>query len=207
MVLTVHINRWDVSKILVNNGSQAEILFLSIFKKMSYDKKQLKELMKPLYGFGGKRIEPIGVITVPVSFGTPKNPLTEYITFNIVDMLYPYNIIFGRGLLNTFEATLYLAYLCLKVPATFGVITVFDSQKEDRNIECGFAPGHKNVHFLREDTDQLEQPSPKQEISVEFKKAIKAGGDFTRVALNPRVPSRTVCIGTEMSPEEQAKLL
>jgi hypothetical protein len=33
MVLTVHIDRWDVSKILVDNGSQAEILFLSTFKK------------------------------------------------------------------------------------------------------------------------------------------------------------------------------
>jgi hypothetical protein len=33
MVLTVHIDRWDVSKILVDNGSQAEILFLSTFQK------------------------------------------------------------------------------------------------------------------------------------------------------------------------------
>jgi hypothetical protein len=33
MVLTVHIDRWDVSKILVDNGSQTEILFLSTFEK------------------------------------------------------------------------------------------------------------------------------------------------------------------------------
>jgi hypothetical protein len=118
MVLTVHIDRWDVSKIVVDNGSQAEILFLSTFEKMGYDKKQLKEPMKPLYGFSGKRIESIGVITLPISFGTPKNPHIEYITFDVVDMLYPYNAIFGRGLLNTFEAALHLAYLCLKVPAT-----------------------------------------------------------------------------------------
>jgi hypothetical protein len=50
--------------------------------------------MKPLYGFSKKRIEPVGVITLPVSFGTPKNPRTEYITFDVVDMLYPYNSIF-----------------------------------------------------------------------------------------------------------------
>jgi hypothetical protein len=48
MVLTVDIDRWDVSRILINNGSKAEILFLSAFKKMGYDKKQLKEPMKPL---------------------------------------------------------------------------------------------------------------------------------------------------------------
>jgi hypothetical protein len=66
----------DVSKILINNGSQAEILFLSAFEKMGYNRKQLKESMKPLYGFGGKRIEAVGVITLPVSFGTPQNPRT-----------------------------------------------------------------------------------------------------------------------------------
>jgi hypothetical protein len=94
MVITTHINQWDVAKILIDNGSQAEILFLSTFEKIGHNK-ELKELTKPLYGFGGKRIKPVGVITLPVSFGTPKNPCTEYITFDIVNMLYPYNAIFG----------------------------------------------------------------------------------------------------------------
>jgi hypothetical protein len=51
MILTAHIDRWDVTKILIDNGSQAEILFLSTFKNMGYDKKWLKEPTKPLYGF------------------------------------------------------------------------------------------------------------------------------------------------------------
>jgi hypothetical protein len=41
------------------------------------------------------------------------------IIFNVVDMLYLYNGIFRRGLLNTFEAALHSVYICLKVPATF----------------------------------------------------------------------------------------
>jgi hypothetical protein len=94
---------------------------------MGYDKNQLKEPTKPLFGFGGKRIEPIGAITLPVSFDTPKNPCTEYKTFDLVDMLYPCNTIFGRGLLITFEATQNSGYLCLKVPATFSIITIFGS--------------------------------------------------------------------------------
>jgi hypothetical protein len=75
MVFTVHIDRWDVTKILINNDSQAEILFLATFDKMGFDRNQLREASKPLYGFGGKRIEPAGAITLPVSFGTPKKPL------------------------------------------------------------------------------------------------------------------------------------
>jgi hypothetical protein len=102
-----------------------------------------------------------------VSFGTPTNPRTVFITFDVVDMIYPYNAIFGRGLLNTFETALHLAYLCIKIPATFGVISMFGSQQSARNIEKGFASGHKNAHFLREDlekhttfTDQHKAEAP-----------------------------------------------
>jgi hypothetical protein len=99
---------------------------------MGYDKKQLKESMNPLYGFGGKKIEPVGVIILLVSFGTQKTHRTEHITFDVVDILYPYNVIFSWRLLNTFEAVLHSAYLCLKVAATFSVITILGSQKEAR---------------------------------------------------------------------------
>jgi hypothetical protein len=32
MVIIVHIDKWDVMRVLVDNGSQAKILFLSTFK-------------------------------------------------------------------------------------------------------------------------------------------------------------------------------
>jgi hypothetical protein len=32
MVITAHIDKWDVRRVLVDNGSQAEILFLSTFE-------------------------------------------------------------------------------------------------------------------------------------------------------------------------------
>jgi hypothetical protein len=59
---------------------------------------------------------------------------------------------------------------------------------------------------LREDAEH-EQLSSKQETSAEFKKAIQPKGDFARVALDPRVPDRTVCVGGEMNQTEQAELL
>jgi hypothetical protein len=84
-----------------------KILFLSTFEQMGFDRKQLKEASNPLYSFSGRRIEPICSILLPVSFGSIRNARTEYITFDVVEMNYPYNAIFGRGLLNTFKATLH----------------------------------------------------------------------------------------------------
>jgi hypothetical protein len=80
---------------------------------MGIDRKQHGEPSKPLYGFGGKTIELVRAISLPVSFGTPKNPRIEYITFDVVDMTYPYNAIFRRGLLNTFKVALHSTYLCV----------------------------------------------------------------------------------------------
>jgi hypothetical protein len=120
MVITTHVDMWNVTRVLVDNRSQAEILFLSTFEQMGFNKKQLKEALKPLYGFGGKKIKPVGSISLPVSFGTLSNARTEYITFDVVDMSYMYNAIFGRGFINTYEAMLHSLYLCLKIPATWG---------------------------------------------------------------------------------------
>jgi hypothetical protein len=171
---------------------------------MGYHRKHLKEPVKLLYSFGGKRIELVGVITLPIFFGTPQNSHTEYITFDVVNMLYPYNAIFGRGLWNTFEAGLHSGYLCLKIPTTFGVISVFGSQKDARNIEQCFAPSHINIHFWREEIEQYQQTEwpVKQEALEEFKKATEAECDFKKVALNPRLPERAIHLGTKTSPEE-----
>jgi hypothetical protein len=180
MVITAHIDQWDMVKILIHNGSQAEIPFLSTFEKMGHNKKQLKELMKPLYDLSGKRIKPIGVITLHVSFGTPKNHRTEYITFNIVDMLYPSYAIIRRGQLNTFETAMHSTYLCLKVPANFGAITVCGSQEELRNTEHGSPQGtrmyislgniqmsmsHGNLH-LKKKPKQNSRTQPKPKMSA-----------------------------------------
>jgi hypothetical protein len=55
----------------------------------------LKEATKPLYGFRGRRIELVGSISLLVSFGSLWNARTEYITFDVVDMHYPYKTIFA----------------------------------------------------------------------------------------------------------------
>jgi hypothetical protein len=156
-----------------------------------------------------KELNRLGLSYSPCPSTLPKNPSTEYITFNVVDMPYPYNAIFERGLLNTFEVALHSGYLCVKIQATFDVITVFGSQQDARNIEKGFVSGHKNVQFLREESElcSTSVSSCEEEALVEYKKWIEAKGEFKKVPHDPRVPDRTVCIGTEASQQEQAGLL
>jgi hypothetical protein len=124
-------------------------------------------------------------------------------------MHYPYNAIFGRGLLNTFEVALHSAYICPKVLALLGVLSVYNSQKDARNIEQGFAPSRKNVHFLREALDDYQHHLRSADVKAlsETKSTIEADYETKRVALDPRVPNKTVLLGKDLSLEEDAELL
>jgi hypothetical protein len=54
---------------------------------MGFSKQQLWEASKPLYGFGGTKMEPIGSISLHVSFGSLSNARTEFIAFDVVEMV------------------------------------------------------------------------------------------------------------------------
>ena len=124
LVIDANIQGWTIGKILVNTGSSAYIIFSSTFDRMNIDRNLLRSADVPLIGFGGKRVNAQGKITLPVSFGDLSNPRTEPVTFDVVEMNYPYNAIFGRGLINKFEAIVHQLYMCMKLHAIKGVITV-----------------------------------------------------------------------------------
>jgi hypothetical protein len=91
MVINCSVAGWDLHKVLVDNGSQADIIFLHAFDRISINHSLLKPSDNPLYGFGGKGTFPVGKIELPLSFGVAPNARSEQITFDIVDMVYPYS--------------------------------------------------------------------------------------------------------------------
>jgi hypothetical protein len=147
MVIEVNIAGWVIGKVLVDNGSSTDILFMKTFKKMSLSQHMLQPPEYPLLGFEGKPIKPVGKISLPISFRDLDNARTKTLTFDVVDMYHTYFAIFGRGFINRFDALIRQQFLCMKIPAPKGVIMVFGDQQEARNIEKGFTPGQSNVHL------------------------------------------------------------
>ena len=70
---------------------------------MNLDKRTLEPAGNSLFGFGEKKIDALGKKAIPVSFAEGKKVHIETITFDIVNMDYPYTAIFGRGVLSRFE--------------------------------------------------------------------------------------------------------
>jgi hypothetical protein len=85
-----------LGKLLVDNGSSVDIIFVDAFDKMGLNKDLLQHPDTSLYGFGRRVIHALGKVVLLVSFGTVRNARTEYLSFDIVEMYYPYNSILGR---------------------------------------------------------------------------------------------------------------
>jgi hypothetical protein len=149
MVINCSVAGWDLHKVLVDNGSQEDIIFLHAFYRMGISHSLLKPSDSPLYSFDGKGTFPVGKIELPLSFGVAPNARSEQVTFDIVDMVYPYNTIMGRGSIYKFEAAIHGLYLCMKLPGPQGAITVYGNQQAACNIERDFFPGKETYTFSR----------------------------------------------------------
>jgi hypothetical protein len=142
MVIEVNIAGWIIGKVLVDNGSSADILFLKTFEKMNLSQHMLHPPKYPLQGFGGKPIKPVGKISLPVSFGDLDNARIENLIFDVVDIYHPYLAIFGRGFMKKFDTVIRQQFLCMKIHAPKEIITVFGDQQEARNIKRPYSrPG------------------------------------------------------------------
>jgi hypothetical protein len=70
MVINCRVAGWYLHKVLVDNGSQVDFIFLHAFDRMGISHNHLKLIDNPLYRFGGKGTFPVGKIELPLSFGT-----------------------------------------------------------------------------------------------------------------------------------------
>jgi glyoxylase-like metal-dependent hydrolase (beta-lactamase superfamily II) len=87
---SVHFFGNDVGWILVDTGTSADIITWRCFVQMGFTEKDLKKLVYTLIGFEGKKIEAVGKAEINVTFGQGATMRLKQVTFDIVDVQYPY---------------------------------------------------------------------------------------------------------------------
>ena len=70
IVITLLIADFTTRRVLVDNGSSADILYYSAFQQMRLGRDLLRLACSPLIGFGGMKVQPVGTITLPVLVGS-----------------------------------------------------------------------------------------------------------------------------------------
>ena len=99
----------------------------------------------PLVGFGGTRVYPLGVVTLPVTVDDCPSQITKDVTFLVVDYSSAYNAILGRPTLNSWKAVISTYHLMIKFPTEYGVEKVHGDQVA--TCECYIAMLEMDDHL------------------------------------------------------------
>ena len=81
LVITLTIEGFNTKRILVDNGSSANIIYLPAFQQLKLDPRRLRPFDSPHISFSGDRIYPKGIVTFGNSGDLPKavNPSARYL--------------------------------------------------------------------------------------------------------------------------------
>ncbi|KAK3014505.1 hypothetical protein RJ639_009408 [Escallonia herrerae] len=121
LVITVRAGNFDVKRVLIDNGSSAEILFFDAFKKMNIPTDRLRKMDTPLYGFSNHPVAAEGIIALPVAIGTPPAQANFILDFVVVKVPSAYNAILGRPALNQLQVVVSTYHLKMKFPTEHGI--------------------------------------------------------------------------------------
>ena len=108
-------------RVLVDNGSLADILYYPAFQQVRIGKERLIPTNAPLVGFEGTRVLPLGVITLSVVVGDYPQQITKDVTFLVINCSSAYNAILERPTLNSWKAVISTYHLMIKFPTDYGV--------------------------------------------------------------------------------------
>ena len=121
IVITLLIADYTTRRVLIDNGSLADILYYPAFQQMRLGRDQLHPVCSPLIGFGGMKVQPVGTITLPVVVGSYPQQITKEVNFLVVDCSSSYNAIIERPTLNSWKAITSTYHLSVKFPTEYGI--------------------------------------------------------------------------------------
>ena len=128
LVVSLRVEDYNMHRVLVDNGSSADILYYSAFQQMRIDRERLILTNAPLVGFGGSWVFPLGAVTLSVVVGDCPQQITKDVTFLVVDCSSAYNAILRRPTLNSWKAVTSTYHLMIKFPTDYGVGELRGSQ-------------------------------------------------------------------------------
>ena len=96
LVIILRIGGYDMRRVMVDQGSAAEIMYPNLYKGLSLRAEDLTPYSSPLVSFEGKVISPKGQIRLPVQIGSE----TVEVDFIVMDAYSLYTSIVARPWLH-----------------------------------------------------------------------------------------------------------
>ena len=185
LVITLEIVGYSTRCVLIDNGSSADIIYLTAFQQMKIGKDQLRPIETPLVGFTGTSVYPLGVISLQITAGTYLKQATKKVDFLVVDCPSAYNVIIGRLTLNRLWAVTSTYHLLVRFPTKNGIGEMRGDQAMAR--ECYLTSvSTEQVHqmLIVEERQNIAEPTEELEevvlIKGNKKKMTRIGTSMTK---------------------------
>jgi hypothetical protein len=118
LVIKVRIDVQNVKRVLVDTGSDLDVIYKNLFEKIKHV--SLQKMDHPIYSCSLSSIWPLGVVTLNVKLGPKAVP----VKFVVLDVHAPYNAILGRSWIGAMKAVTSTIHQRLKYVCPEGVVTV-----------------------------------------------------------------------------------
>ena len=128
LMVTLRIKRYDVKKVLVDQGSGAEIMYHDLYKGLNLRPEDLTAYDSPLVSFDGKIIIPRDQIRLPVQASLK----VVEVDFIVVDAYSPYIAIVARPWLHALGTVSSTLHLKVKYPSGNQIEELVESQSMAR---------------------------------------------------------------------------
>ena len=121
MVITGRVANSNVHRMLVDNGSTVDIIYLDAYKRMGLSESKLSPMTSPLYGFTGDHVISKGTIKLTVKMGDHLRVSIVMTKFLVVDCPSSFNGVIGRPLLKALKVVTSIYHLTMKFPDIEGI--------------------------------------------------------------------------------------
>ncbi|XP_021733296.1 uncharacterized protein LOC110700116 [Chenopodium quinoa] len=130
LVISLPVGNCMIKRILVDNGSSANIIMLDTLKHMNIDEKNIINKSTMLVGFSGETKKTSGEITL----ATYAKGVNLQVKFLVIDTLSSYIIILGRPWIHEMKAIPSTYHQIIKFPTRWGIQEIRGDPKEAK--EC-----------------------------------------------------------------------
>jgi len=120
-----------VHRVLVDQGSSADVMFWSAFNKLRLSPDLLRPYTGCLYGFADNQVEVRGYLELRTTFTDGTASRTESIRYLVVNANSAYNILLGRPALYRLNAVASMHHMKMKLPDLSGKVIVIKSDQEE----------------------------------------------------------------------------
>ena len=128
LVVTAWINGFIVKRVLIDQGSGAEVMYPNLFRGLGLKNEDLSKYDMPLIGFDGRMVIPKGQISLPVNMEGKE----VMVTFIVVVSFFPYTAILGRPWIHAMGAVPSTLHIKVKFRTEQGIAIVRGNQQVAR---------------------------------------------------------------------------